>query len=79
LQTITKSHLAKILTEENNLNGTQAKDLVDAFFQAMTESIIKGNRMEIRGFGSWEVKETNPKNSRNPRTGEAVLVPARRK
>lgn len=79
MQTITKSHLAKILTEENNLNGTQAKDLVDAFFQAMTESIIKGNRMEIRGFGSWEVKETNPKNSRNPRTGEAVLVPARRK
>ena len=79
LQTFTKSHFAKILAEENNLNGTQAKDLIDAFFQAMTESIIQGERIEARGFGSWIVKETNAKNARNPRTGEPVFVPARRK
>ena len=80
MATITKSHLAKILAEENHLNGIQAKDLVDAFFQAMVESIIQGNRIEARGFGVWTVKETNARpNARNPKTGEMTPVPARRK
>ena len=80
MQTFTKSHFAKILAEENNLNGTQAKCLVEAFFQAMAESIIQGERIEARGFGSWEVKKTNARpNARNPRTGEQIFVPRRRK
>ena len=80
LPTITKSHLAKMLAEEKNLNGTQAKDLVDAFFQALTESIIQGDRIEARGFGVFVVKETNARpNARNPRSGQEVFVPARRK
>lgn len=45
----------------------------------MTESIIQGDRIEARGFGVFEVKKTNPRNARNPRTGEPVFVPARRK
>ena len=79
LQTVTKSHFAKILAKGKNLNGTQAKNLVDAFFQAMSEAIIQGERIEARGFGVFEVKETNPRNSRNPRTGEQFFLPARRK
>ena len=79
MQTITKSHLAKVLAEEMDFNGTQAKDLVDAFFQAMIESIVQGNRIEARGFGVWTVKETRAKKARNPRTEEEVFVPVRRK
>ena len=80
MNTITKSHLAKILARENRLNNIQAKKLVDAFFQAMTESLMQGDRIEARGFGSWIVEGTNAKpNARNPRTGEKVFVPRRRK
>ena len=65
--------------KKKNLNGTQAKDLIDAFFEAMTESIIQGERIEARGFGVFEVKETNPRKARNPRTGEQFFLRVRRK
>lgn len=58
----------------------QAKAAVDSLFSAMRESIIRGDRIEIRGFGVFAVKNTNPKpNARNPKTGERISVPARRK
>jgi len=66
LPTINKSYLAKILAEKKDLNGTQAKNLVDAFFQTMIESIIQGNRIEARGFGVFEVKKTNAKRIQKP-------------
>ena len=54
--------------------------MVDSLFEAMRDALIDGNRIEIRGFGVLEVKNTKPKPAaRNPRTGEIVYVPARRK
>ena len=54
--------------------------MVDSLFEAMRDTLIEGNRIEIRGFGVLEVKDTKPKPAaRNPRTGEVVYVPARRK
>ena len=54
--------------------------MVDSLFESMRETLIEGNRIEIRGFGVLEVKNTKPKPAaRNPRTGEVVYVPARRK
>jgi len=54
--------------------------MVDTVFEAMRESLIDGQRIEIRGFGVFQVKETRPKPAaRNPRTGEVIRVPARRK
>ena len=79
MQTITKRDFARMFSEEMGCSMTQAKRFVDAFFQALTQSIIEGSRIEIRGFGVFEVKETNPKKARNPRTGEQVFVPRRRK
>ena len=53
---------------------------VDGIFEALKDAILREDRIEIRGFGSWTVKETNAKpNARNPRTGEIIYVPARRK
>jgi len=57
-----------------------AKQAVDVLFETLAEAIVEGERIEIRGFGSWEVKRTNARpRARNPRTGEEVYVPARRK
>ena len=54
--------------------------MVDALFEGMRETLIEGNRIEIRGFGVLDVRDTKPKPAaRNPRTGEIVYVPARRK
>ena len=54
--------------------------MVDSLFVAMRDSLIQGNRIEIRGFGVFQVKDTRPKPAaRNPRTGEIIYVPARRK
>ena len=80
MPTITRRDLAKILAEKMGLKKTLAYQCADALFQAIAESIMRGNRIEIRGFGVWDVRETNPKASaRNPKTGEQVFVPARRK
>ena len=80
MQTITKADLAKILADEIDCKNTMAKQAVDVLFETLSDAIIEGERIEIRGFGSWEVKRTNARpRARNPRTGEEVYVPARRK
>jgi len=61
---------------KNNLTH----EAMDALFSAMREELTKGNRIEIRGFGVWLVKATKAKPAaRNPKTGEVVYVPPRRK
>ncbi len=80
MQTITKADLAKNLTSSLSCKNTMAKQAVDVLFEALADSIVNGQRIEIRGFGSWEVKKTNARpRARNPRTGAEVYVPARRK
>ena len=68
-----------MLAREMGLKKSLAYRCADVLFEGLAESIIRGDRIEIRGFGSWEVKETRAKKGRNPRTGERVLVPARHK
>ena len=78
--TVTKAALAKYLADQMGFPKARALEAVDLLFQAMADSIVQGNRIEIRGLGSWEVKETKKKaHARNPSTGERVFVPARRK
>ena len=80
MPTITKQHLIKYLTEALPVRGDSAKKFVDTLFETLQEAIIEGNRIEIRGFGSWMVKATKAKpEARNPKTGAKVYVPARRK
>lgn len=80
MATVTKAALAQYLAEHMDYPKTKALEAVDVLFQSMTDSICRGNRIEIRGFGSWEVKRTKEKKqARNPSTGETVYVPARRK
>ncbi len=80
MQTITKADLAKILADETHCKNTLGKQAVDILFETLADAIVEGERIEIRGFGSWDVKHTNARpHARNPRTGAEVFVPARRK
>ncbi len=78
--TTTKKDLALRISEKLGVKKQLAYEVVDTLFRAMRESLIDGNRIEIRGFGVLGVKDTKPKPAaRNPRTGEIVYVPARKK
>ena len=79
-QTITKRDLAQAIAESTGTKQTTALEAVDCLFEAMREQLIEGNRIEIRGFGAFTVKDTKAKPAaRNPKTGEMIYVPARRK
>ena len=80
MSTITKKELALLLSDHAGCKKYLAAQLVDSLFTTMRASLIEGNRIEIRGFGVFQVKDTRPKPAaRNPRTGEIIYVPARRK
>ena len=78
--TTTKRDLAKSVARDVGCKQSLAAKMVDSIFVAMRESLMKGDRIEIRGFGVFEVRNTRPKPAaRNPRTGDIIQVPARRK
>lgn len=80
MPTVTKKELALLVSERAGCKKNVAAEMVDSLFNAMRDSLIEGNRIEIRGFGVFQVKDTRPKPAaRNPRTGEIIYVPARRK
>ena len=80
MSTITKKELALLVSDHADCKKNLAARMVDSLFTAMRDSLIEGNRIEIRGFGVFQVKDTRPKPAaRNPRTGEIIYVPARRK
>ena len=77
---MTKKDLAHQIAKSTGITQLLALNMVDSLFEAMRETLIEGNRIEVRGFGVLDVKATKPKPAaRNPRTGEIVYVPARRK
>ena len=78
--TITKHNLARLVAEAVGCRKDFALKAVDSIFNEMRESLIEGSRIEVRGFGVFRVKDANPRpRARNPRTGEIISVPARRK
>ena len=78
--TITKKDFIIEVAQNTGCRKNLASEMVNSFFSAMRKSLINGDRIEIRGFGVFQVKDTKAKPAaRNPRTGEIVYVPARRK
>ena len=73
-----KSDLINALKEQAGLSRKEAEKVVDTFFGAITESMGSGDRVEIRGFGSFSVKRYKAYTGRNPKTGSQIHVPAKR-
>jgi len=61
-----------------NLAGRDVEVIVNTIFESMTESLRQGDRIEIRGFGSFEVRTRKPRIGRNPKTGMSVEVGERK-
>ena len=76
---MTRSELIQKLAEKNpHLYLRDVETIVDTTFDEITEALIRGDRVELRGFGTFSVKERNARTGRNPRTGESVTVDAKR-
>ena len=73
-----KSDLINALKDYTGLSRKDAELVVDQFFGAITEAVGAGDRVEIRGFGSFSVKEYKAYTGRNPKTGSQIEVPAKR-
>ncbi|MBI5300362.1 MAG: integration host factor subunit beta [Deltaproteobacteria bacterium] len=69
-----KSELVLKVAEKLSLTKKKAEDVVELIFDSMTNALLKGDRVEIRGLGSFMVRHYNSYKGRNPRTGESIEV-----
>ncbi|MBG0777656.1 MAG: integration host factor subunit beta [Desulfovibrionaceae bacterium] len=73
-----KSELIKTLTEQSDISLDEATLYVNTFMDSVREALVQGERVEIRGFGSFKIKSYKSYKGRNPKTGESVKVPEKR-
>ncbi|MBI4125823.1 MAG: integration host factor subunit beta [Deltaproteobacteria bacterium] len=69
-----KSELIQKVAQRVNLTRKKAEEVVHLIFDAMSQALVRGDRVEIRGLGSFMVKNYAAYQGRNPRTGEAIQV-----
>jgi integration host factor subunit alpha len=75
---LTKAQLADLLFEQIGLNKRESKDMIDAFFDLIGQRLVDGDDVKISGFGNFQIRTKSPRPGRNPRTGEAIPIKARR-
>ena len=69
-----KSDLIEALSKETGLPVRKAEEVVNTVFNSMADSLAQGDRVEIRGFGSFKIKNYDGYTGRNPKTGELIEV-----
>ena len=73
-----RSELVQKLASENpDLRPSEVEAVVDTFFDAIIDQLARGGRVELRGFGAFSTRAREARSGRNPRTGDAVSVPAK--
>jgi len=77
MATIKKKDLVDRIIASRKLKRSQVRDVVQDFLDEMVKELVRGNRIEFRGFGVFEVRSRAPRTAQNPRTGQRVPVPAR--
>jgi integration host factor subunit beta len=78
MSTITKKELIDQIAARSNLKRGDVKLIVQMFLEGIVDELGKGNRIEFRDFGVFEIKVRKPRQAQNPKTLEPVAVPARR-
>ncbi len=75
---MTKSELIQALSEKSGISPELARSVVETTIDMMKQQLMDGGRIEIRGFGSFEMREYGAYKGRNPHTGESVDVKPKR-
>lgn len=69
-----KSELIEQLSVKKDISNKRAEDVINIIFSSLTEAMVSGERIEIRGLGSFMIKEYDTYTGRNPKTGEPIKV-----
>ena len=75
---MTKSELIERVSERIDIPKNRAEAIVNAVFDSMKQALLTDQRIELRGFGSFSIREYDARKGRNPRTGDEVKVAAKR-
>lgn len=75
---MTKAELVDGVAKNANLSKKDAEVIVQAVLESIIESLQNGEKVELRGFGSFRLRERASRQGRNPKTGEKVFVPAKK-
>ncbi|HDJ23951.1 MAG: integration host factor subunit beta [Candidatus Aminicenantes bacterium 4484_214] len=73
-----KADLVNKIAKEMNISKQEAELGVNIFFETIKEALLRGEEIELRGFGSFRFRTRNSRLGRNPRTGEQVKIPAKK-
>jgi DNA-binding protein HU-beta len=73
-----RSEVIEKIARETGIQKKDATVVVEGFLSVLTESLEKGEKVDLRGFGTFKVDERKARKARNPRTGEEVYVPAKK-
>src|ERR1700716_4326443 len=75
---MTKADLIEEVSQLAELTRKDSEVIVDTIFDSVVRSLRVGDKIEIRGFGSFRIRQRKPRTGRNPKTGDKVEVPAKR-
>jgi integration host factor subunit beta len=75
---MTKAELVDNVADKVNLTKKQTEVIVNILFSSITEALSDGDKVELRGFGSFRIRDRNPREGRNPKTGDTVHIPAKK-
>ena len=78
MSALTKSEMADKLFEELGLNKREAKELVEQFFEEIRICLENNGQVKLSGFGNFDLRDKRQRPGRNPKTGEAIPISARR-
>jgi integration host factor subunit beta len=73
-----KSGMIELVAAERGISFKKAEEVVNTVFDSMTDAMLAGDRIEIRGFGSFVVNDYKSYTGRNPKTGESIAVRPKR-
>jgi len=75
---MTKAELVEKVADKIQLTKKQTETVVNILLNSITEALSEGDKVELRGFGSFRIRKRNPREGRNPKTGDTVQIPAKR-
>ena len=75
---MTKAELVDAVSKVSDLTRKHSEVIVDAVFTSIIDALHKGEKIELRGFGTFKLRQRESRTGRNPKTGAGVLVPAKK-
>ncbi|MDR0588121.1 MAG: integration host factor subunit alpha [Burkholderiales bacterium] len=77
-ETFSRNELTELLFDQLGLNKREAKDLIEGFFEEITEALARGESVKLTGFGRFVSRQKKERIGRNPKTGVDTMISARR-